>query len=84
MVNEILFLCLQIQFEGSDHPGGPWAEYKSMYRPGAVGDAPPFVAPHHPRLDWLASFTAYEPANRNAWMLSLVYKLLQGSKDVTG
>jgi len=74
----------EIQFEGSDHPGGPWAEYKSMYRPGAVGDAPPFVAPHHPRLDWLASFTAYEPANRNAWMLSLVYKLLQGSKDVTG
>ena len=32
--------------------GGPFVPIPFRYKPGPLGRAPPWVAPHQPRLDW--------------------------------
>ncbi len=37
--------------------GETWAPVRFRYKPGNPMDAPAFIVPHHPRLDWLLWFT---------------------------
>ena len=37
-----------------------WTEYEFAYKPGNPARAPPWVAPHMPRLDWQMWFLAFE------------------------
>ncbi len=47
----------EIVIEGS-RDGETWLAYEFKYKPGDVRRAPPFVAPHQPRLDWQMWFAA--------------------------
>lgn len=42
----------------------------------SVFEAPPFVAPLQPRLDWQMWFAALGSYDREPWLINLVYKLL--------
>eukprot|EP00943_MAST-04B_sp_MAST-4B-sp1_P002091 g2091.t1 len=71
----------EIIIEGS-YDGNSWSEIHFKYKPGKLDQAPPFVAPHQPRLDWQMWFAAL--ANYPPWYIHLVDKLLEGSKNVIG
>uniref|UniRef100_A0A2P2I687 Lipase maturation factor n=1 Tax=Hirondellea gigas TaxID=1518452 RepID=A0A2P2I687_9CRUS len=72
----------EVQLEGSDNIAGPWLEYHFPYKPGALDRPLPVVAPYQPRLDWQMWFAALGSYNDNPWLLSLVYRLLQGTPEV--
>ncbi|XP_051512091.1 lipase maturation factor 2a [Myxocyprinus asiaticus] len=59
-----------------------WTEVEFMYKPGNMSAAPPFVAPHQPRLDWQMWFAALGPHTQSPWFSSLLNRLLQGKRDV--
>lgn len=69
-----------------------WVEIPFLYKPTDVNKTPKFIAPHQPRLDWQMWFAALSTADRQPWLLHLVYKLLQAkpkqykgqSKAITG
>lgn len=72
----------EIVFQGSVD-GVNWKSYEFKYKPGDdLKRAPPWVAPHMPRLDWRLWFAAMEPAQYNPWVLNLVKRLLTGTKEV--
>jgi lipase maturation factor 1 len=49
-----------------------------------VKRAPGWCAPHQPRLDWQMWFAALEAPQQNPWLVGLIVRLLEGSRDVTG
>jgi hypothetical protein len=56
-------------FEGSDD-GVTWKPYEFRYKPGDTMRAPPFVAPHQPRVDFQLWFLLLgRPTARHATML---------------
>jgi hypothetical protein len=66
-----------------------WREYGLRAKPGAVGRAPPQVAPYHLRLDWLLwflPFTTYVtehavvPLGYERWFLELLRRLLEADR----
>ncbi|KAL2093543.1 hypothetical protein ACEWY4_010855 [Coilia grayii] len=59
-----------------------WTEIEFMYKPGNMSAPPAFVTPHQPRLDWQMWFAALGPYHQSPWFSSLIYRLLQGKKDV--
>ncbi|KAJ8245630.1 hypothetical protein GJAV_G00272800 [Gymnothorax javanicus] len=71
----------EVVIEGS-MDGITWTEIEFMYKPGNVSGPPPIVAPHQPRLDWQMWFAALGPHTQSPWFTSLVYRLLQGKRDV--
>ena len=71
----------EITLEGSQD-GVNWEAYKFKYKVGAPSVAPPFVAPHQPRLDWQMWFAALSTRERTPWFIPFCVKLLQGSEDV--
>jgi predicted DCC family thiol-disulfide oxidoreductase YuxK len=73
----------EIAIEVSDD-GHDWAEWPFKYKPGDPRRAPPWVAPHMPRLDWQMWFAALGDPGDSPWMGNLLYRLLQGSPDVEG
>ena len=71
----------EIVFEGSPD-GVEWREYDVRWKPDALDEPPPLVAPHQPRVAWQLWFAAlepgYHPRSRNAqWMSNLVRGLLE-------
>ena len=72
----------EVILEGADTITGPWTEYDFLYKPGNTSAAPKFVLPHQPRLDWQMWFAALGSYNHNPWLLSLVYRLLEGRREV--
>lgn len=72
----------ELVIEGSAD-GKNWQPYEFRYKPGDVRRAPPWVAPHMPRLDWQMWFAALGEPRREAWLLQLLARLLQDSADVT-
>jgi hypothetical protein len=68
----------EILIEGSAD-GQTWREYLLRWRPGPVDDAPRFVAPHQPRLDWQMWFASLSNCANNPWLIRLQEQLLQGS-----
>jgi predicted DCC family thiol-disulfide oxidoreductase YuxK len=73
----------EIVVEGSAD-GVKWTPYEFKWKPGDVKRVPAWCAPHQPRLDWQMWFAALETPEQNPWLLGLVVRLLQGSRDVTG
>ncbi|HYL76696.1 MAG TPA: lipase maturation factor family protein [Bryobacteraceae bacterium] len=72
----------EIIVQGSND-GVAWLDYEFKYKPGDLRQAPRWVAPHQPRLDWQMWFAALSPARSPAWFDNFMVRLLQGSPDVT-
>jgi predicted DCC family thiol-disulfide oxidoreductase YuxK len=72
----------EIVIEGSTD-GISWAPYEFKWKPGDVKRAPGWCAPHQPRLDWQMWFAALETPEQNPWLIGLIVRLLEGSRDVT-
>jgi predicted DCC family thiol-disulfide oxidoreductase YuxK len=73
----------EIVLEGSAD-GINWLPYEFKWKPGDVNRAPGWCAPHQPRLDWQMWFAALETPRQNPWFIALIFRLLQGSQDVSG
>jgi len=73
----------EIVIEGSTD-GIEWTPYEFKWKPGDVKRAPGWCAPHQPRLDWQMWFAALGTPQQNPWLLGLIVRLLEGSRDVTG
>lgn len=71
----------EIVIEGS-RDGTTWVPYVFRDKPGDVLNAPRFVAPHQPRLDWQMWFAALGACEQNPWVVNFAVRLLQGSPDV--
>ncbi|XP_070828232.1 lipase maturation factor 2a [Chaetodon trifascialis] len=71
----------EVVIEGSND-GVSWTEIEFMYKPGNLSAPPPVVTPHQPRLDWQMWFAALGPHTQAPWFTSLMYRLLQGKRDV--
>ena len=72
----------EVVLEGAMEPQGPWVEYDFMYKPGNTSEAPQFMLPHQPRLDWQMWFAALGSYQNNPWLVSLAYRLLEGRREV--
>jgi hypothetical protein len=73
----------EIVLEGSTD-GIDWLPYEFKWKPGDLKRAPGWCAPHQPRLDWQMWFAALERPQENPWLIALTFRLLQGSRDVSG
>jgi lipase maturation factor 1 len=73
----------EIVIEGSTD-GIDWTPYEFKWKPGYVKRAPGWCAPHQPRLDWQMWFAALGTPEQNPWLVGLIVRLLEGSRDVTG
>lgn len=71
----------EVILEGTSD-GVSWREFNFLYKPGNVYRAPPFIAPHQPRLDWQMWFAALGTHSQNPWLVHLIVKILQGSEEV--
>jgi len=71
----------EIEIQGSSDLKN-WSTYNFKFKPGDLYRAPPFVAPHQPRLDWQMWFAALSEAKQQPWFLRFVRKLLEGSVPV--
>lgn len=72
----------EIGVEGSGD-GRTWKEYKFKWKPDELNQAPRWVAPHQPRLDWQMWFAALRGNCQNVpWFVNFAIRLLQGSPDV--
>lgn len=72
----------EIILEGSSD-GINWLPYEFKWKPGDVKRAPGWCAPHQPRLDWQMWFAALGTPRENPWFVGLIYRLLQGSHEVS-
>ncbi|MDX2226359.1 MAG: lipase maturation factor family protein [Verrucomicrobiae bacterium] len=71
----------EIVIEGSND-GRRWRPYEFVYKPGDPRRAPPFVAPHQPRLDWQMWFAALGNYQQNPWLVNMMFRILEGSPAV--
>jgi lipase maturation factor 1 len=71
----------EIFIKGSDD-GEEWKTYEFKWKPEKLDEAPKFVAPHQPRLDWQMWFAALSNYERNPWLIQFMTRLLQGSPPV--
>lgn len=73
----------EIVIEGSAD-GIDWTPYEFRWKPGALKDAPRWVAPHQPRLDWQMWFAALGGYRPNQWVDGLIIGLLRNQPPVVG
>jgi|SRR5579884_1224473 len=71
---EIIVQCSQ--------DGTTWVNYEFRWKPGDLKQAPRWVAPYQPRLDWQMWFAALGTYQDNPWFVNFMFRLLQGSRDV--
>lgn len=71
----------EIVIEGSAD-GMNWKPYEFKWKPGALDRAPPWVAPHQPRLDWQMWFAALSDYRQNPWFVPFIGQLLKNSPEV--
>ncbi|MBA3462555.1 MAG: lipase maturation factor family protein [Deltaproteobacteria bacterium] len=75
----------EIVIEGTRDPDpetATWHAYELPCKPGALDRRPCVLGPYHLRLDWLIWFAAMAERVRDPWVVHLVYKLLDGDKEV--
>jgi hypothetical protein len=65
-----------------DPSAATWREYELPCKPGAVDRRPCVLGPYHLRLDWLIWFAAMHDRPHDAWVLHLVWKLLDGDTGI--
>lgn len=70
-----------IAIEGS-MDGQYWEPYVFKYKPEDLGQAPRWIQPYQPRLDWQMWFAALGSYKQNQWYLSLLEGLLYGKKPI--
>jgi hypothetical protein len=63
-------------------PSAEWRAYELPCKPGDVARRPCLLGPYHRRLDWLIWFAAMDDEPREAWVLHLVWKLLDGDVGI--
>jgi lipase maturation factor 1 len=73
----------EIVVQGSND-GVTWLDYEFRYKPGALRQAPHWIAPHQPRLDWQMWFAALRTQGNPSWFDNFMVRLLLGSPDVLG
>jgi hypothetical protein len=73
----------EIIVQGSND-GETWLDYEFRYKPGNLQQAPRWVAPYQPRLDWQMWFAALSGYRGSPWFTNFMVRLLQGSPAVTG
>jgi len=66
----------ELVVEGLDADTDSWETIHFKYKPGDVNEAPRWVAPHQPRLDWQMWFAALGTHQRHPWVANLCYKLM--------
>lgn len=71
----------EITVEGSDDTQN-WLAYQFKFLPGNPHRAPPWVAPHQPRLDWQMWFAALGTYAESPWFLHFIESLITGSPQV--
>ena len=71
----------EVEIQGSDD-GETWTTYPLRWKPGAPDQAPNWVAPHMPRLDWQLWFAALNGFPSTPWFQPLCARLLEGSPEV--
>lgn len=72
----------EIILQGSED-GANWKDYQFRFKPGDPRQAPRWVAPYQPRLDWQMWFAALSNWRANPWFAPFVLGLLRGSQPVT-
>lgn len=70
---------IEIEFSGN---GIDWTPIEFRYKAGDPRRAPPWVAPHQPRLDWQMWFAAMDSYADNVWFENLLVRLLERSPSV--
>ena len=63
--------------------GRSWLEWPFRYKPGDERRAPPWAAPHMPRLDWQCWFASLGEPSDSPWFANFMLRLLEGSPSVT-
>ena len=71
----------EFQIEGS-YDGKEWKAYQFKYKPGPLDQAPKFVLPHQPRLDWMIWFVPPQNPEFMYFFDRFISSLEQGSADV--
>ncbi len=71
----------EIIVQGSND-GDTWLDYEFKFKPGDLKQAPKWVAPYQPRLDWQMWFAALSNYRSNPWFSNFMLRMLQGSPDV--
>ncbi len=71
----------EIVVEGSDD-GEHWTDFNFKFKPGDPQQAPRWVAPYQPRLDWQMWFAALSDYKNTPWFSQFMLRLLEGSPDV--
>ena len=66
----------------ADPARATWRAYVLPCQPGPLDRRPCLLGPYHRRLDWLIWFAAMHERPADAWVLHLVYKLLDGDRGV--
>lgn len=65
--------------------GGQWRRYPFRYKPGDLLQAPPFVAPHQPRLDfqcWFLTFDGGGAFNQHPYVVSLIRGIAENNPTI--
>jgi predicted DCC family thiol-disulfide oxidoreductase YuxK len=73
----------EIIVQGSND-GDTWLDYEFRYKPGDLKQAPRWVQPYQPRLDWQMWFAALSNYRSTSWFSNFMVRLLQGSPEVVG
>ena len=71
----------EIVIEGSND-GRTWLPYVFPYKVQAVDEAPRWVAPYQPRVDWQMWFAALGGPRQQPWIVNLCVRLLEGRPEV--
>ena len=73
----------EVIIETAENMNGPWKEVDFHYKPGNLSEAPKFLLPHQPRLDWQMWFAALGSYEQNPWFVSLLYRILENKKEIS-
>lgn len=73
---------MEVVIEGSSD-GEHWEPYEFRYRPDRVDEAPRFIVPHQPRVDWMMWFVPTGPLFLD-WYAAFQRRLLDNAAPVTG
>ncbi len=72
----------ELEIQGSND-GMDWQSYRFKYKPGALDQAPSFIVPHQPRLDWMIWFVPTQQLPHFYWFGEFMQRLHEGSPTVT-
>jgi hypothetical protein len=72
----------ELQISGS-YDGVRWDPYVFRYKPGAPDQAPAFIVPHQPRLDWMMWFVPPQGSDMHTWFPRFLDALAQNKLPVS-